>query len=62
MPLMGLENISPALQFTQALLTEYEDLTLDSDHMMFIAPDEGAAGRVVFLASSIPVLASLCPL
>ena len=50
-PLMGLENISPSLQFTQALLTEYEDLTLDSSHMMFIAPDEGATGRVVFLAS-----------
>ncbi|MBR1710275.1 MAG: ribose-phosphate pyrophosphokinase [Clostridia bacterium] len=50
-PLLGLENISPALQFTQALLTEYEDLTLDSDHMMFIAPDEGATERVVFMAS-----------
>lgn len=50
-PLMGVENVSPALQFTQALLTEYEDLKLDSDHMMFIAPDEGATGRVVFLAS-----------
>ncbi|MBQ7599472.1 MAG: hypothetical protein IJU57_02245 [Clostridia bacterium] len=50
-PLMGLENVSPALQFTQALLTEYEDLILDGDHMMFIAPDEGATERVVFLAS-----------
>ena len=50
-PLMGLENVSPALQFTQALLTEYEDLTIDSDHMMFIAPDEGATGRVVFMAT-----------
>lgn len=50
-PLMGLENVSPALQFTQAFLTEYEDLTIDSGHMMFIAPDEGATGRVVFLAS-----------
>ena len=50
-PLMGMENVSPALQFTQALLTEYEDLTIDSDHMMFIAPDEGATERVVFLAS-----------
>ena len=50
-PLMGLENVSPALQFTQALLTEYEDLTLDSDHLMFIAPDEGATERSVFLAS-----------
>ena len=50
-PLMGLENVSPALQFTQALLTEYEDLRLDGGHMMFIAPDEGATERVVFLAS-----------
>ncbi|MBR0217844.1 MAG: ribose-phosphate pyrophosphokinase [Clostridia bacterium] len=50
-PLTPMENVSPALQFTQALLTEYEDLKIDSDHMMFIAPDEGATGRVVFLAS-----------
>lgn len=50
-PLMGMENVSPSLQFTQAFLTEYEDLQIDSDHMMFIAPDEGATGRVVFLAS-----------
>ena len=50
-PLMGMENVSPSLQFTQALLTEYEDLITDSDHMMFIAPDEGATERVVFLAS-----------
>ncbi len=50
-PLMGMDNVSPALQFTQALLTEYEDLIPDSDHLMFIAPDEGATERVVFLAS-----------
>ena len=50
-PLMGLDNVSPALQFTQALLTSYEDMELDSDHMMFIAPDEGATERAVFLAS-----------
>ena len=50
-PLMGVENVSPALQFTQALLAEYEDLRIDSEHMMFIAPDEGATERAVFLAS-----------
>ncbi|MBR3741089.1 MAG: ribose-phosphate pyrophosphokinase-like domain-containing protein, partial [Clostridia bacterium] len=50
-PLMGLENMSPALQFTQALLTEYEDLLIDSGHLMVIAPDEGATERAVFLAS-----------
>ena len=50
-PLMSVENVSPALQFTQAFLAENEDLSLDSDHMMFIAPDEGATERVVFQAS-----------
>ena len=50
-PLRSLESVSPSLQFTQALLTEYEDLKIDSDHLMFIAPDEGATQRVVFLAT-----------
>ncbi len=50
-PLMAVENVSPSLQFTQALLAEYEDLRFDSDHLMLIAPDEGATERVVFLAS-----------
>ena len=50
-PLNGLENVSPALQFTQSLLTEYEDIVIDSDHLMFVAPDEGATERVVFMAT-----------
>ena len=50
-PLNGMDNVSPALQFTQALLARYEDLTIDGDHLMFIAPDEGATERAVFLAS-----------
>ncbi|XME01634.1 ribose-phosphate pyrophosphokinase [Lachnospiraceae bacterium C1.1] len=51
LPLNGIENISPALQFTQAFLTEYEDIQIDPEHLMFIAPDEGATERVVFFAS-----------
>lgn len=50
-PFSGFEDVSPALQFTQALLTEYEDLKIDSEHMMFVSPDEGATQRVVFMAS-----------
>ncbi len=50
-PFSGFEDVSPALQFTQALLTEYEDLKIDPGHMMFISPDEGATQRVVFMAS-----------
>ena len=50
-PLRDFLNVSPALQFQQAFLAEYEDLKIDSDHLMFIAPDEGATERSVFLAS-----------
>ena len=50
-PLIGFENVSPALQFTQSFLAEYEDLTIGNGNIMFIAPDEGATARVVFLAS-----------
>ncbi len=50
-PLSSFEDVSPALQFTQALLTEYDDLKIDTQHMMFISPDEGATQRVVFMAS-----------
>lgn len=55
LPLHNMANISPALQFTQALLTEYEDIVIDSDHLTFIAPDEGATERVVFFASLFEV-------
>lgn len=50
-PLSSLEDVSPSFQFTQCLLSEYSDLKIDSAHMMFIAPDEGAMQRAVFLAS-----------
>ncbi|MBQ9205904.1 MAG: ribose-phosphate pyrophosphokinase [Treponema sp.] len=50
-PLSGFEDVSPSLQFTQSLFSEYSDLQIDSEHMMFISPDEGATQRVVFMAS-----------
>lgn len=50
-PSKSFEDVSPALQFTLRFLAEYDDLTIDSEHMMFIAPDEGAMGRAVFMAS-----------
>ncbi len=54
-PISSLEDVSPSLQFTQALLEEYDDLKLDRDSLMFIAPDEGAMPRVVFMASMFGV-------
>lgn len=50
-PLSSFEDVSPALQFTESLLSEYDDLSIDSERLMFIAPDEGAMPRVVFMAS-----------
>ncbi|MCR5762075.1 MAG: ribose-phosphate pyrophosphokinase [Treponema sp.] len=50
-PFSSFENVSPSLQFTHKLLEEYDDLIIDSDHMMFISPDEGAMSRVVFMSS-----------
>lgn len=51
LPLRGIENISPALQFVQGFLTEYEDIKIEGEHLMIIAPDEGATERAVFYAS-----------
>lgn len=33
------------------MIFKYEDIIIDPDHLMFIAPDEGATERVVFFAS-----------
>ena len=52
-PLMSMENVSPALQFTQAMLTQYEDLIMNGEHMMFIAPDEGQRDRSCFWQRSL---------
>lgn len=50
-PYSGFENIMPTYQFIKTLLRTTPDLTLDSDHMMVISPDEGATARAVYLAN-----------
>ena len=50
-PLHGFETIRPTYQFVKGLLGTVKDLTIDSDHMMAISPDEGATERAVYLAS-----------
>ena len=50
-PYSGFENIMPTYQFIKTLLRTTPDLTLDSDHMMVISPDEGATGRAIYLAN-----------
>ena len=50
-PLSGFETVRPTYQFVQGLLDRYDDLIIDSDHMMAISPDEGATERAVYLAN-----------
>ena len=50
-PLNGFETIQPTYQFIKGLLNHVPDLTIDSDHMMIISPDEGGMGRAIYMAN-----------
>ncbi len=50
-PLSGFETVSPTYQFIKGLLSNVPDLTIDSDHMMIISPDEGGMGRAIYMAN-----------
>ena len=50
-PLNGFETVQPAYQFVKGILGEVKDLSIDSEHMMIISPDEGGTGRAVYLAN-----------
>ena len=50
-PLKGFESVSAVYQFIKYLLLNVGDLTIDSDHMMVISPDEGGMGRAVYFAN-----------
>ena len=50
-PLHGFETVQPAYQFIKGLLRHVKDLSLDSDHMMIISPDEGGMSRAIYIAN-----------
>lgn len=50
-PLHGFETVQPAYQFVKGLLNHVSDLTIDSDHMMVISPDEGGMSRAIYIAN-----------
>ena len=50
-PLHGFETVRPTYQFIKGLLRRFDDLQIDSEHMMAISPDEGATGRAIYLAN-----------
>ena len=50
-PLHGFETIQPAYQFVKGLLSNVQNLNIDSDNMMVISPDEGGMGRAIYIAN-----------
>ncbi|MBO7335460.1 MAG: ribose-phosphate pyrophosphokinase [Lachnospiraceae bacterium] len=52
-PLHSFETVQPTYQFIKALLRKAPDITLDTDHLMVVSPDEGAMGRAVYFGNVI---------
>ena len=54
-PLHGFETVQPVYQFIKGLFRAAPDLKVDPDHLMIISPDEGAAGRAIYMANVLGV-------
>lgn len=54
-PLHGFETVQPAYQFVKALLGNVHDISVDSDHLMVISPDEGGMSRAIYIANILGV-------
>ena len=54
-PLNSFETVRPTYQFIKGLLSKFDDLKIDSEHMMAISPDEGATERAIYLANVLGV-------
>ena len=50
-PLHGFETVQPAYQFIKGLLRNVKGLSLDTDPMMIISPDEGGMSRAIYMAN-----------
>ncbi len=54
-PLTGFDNIMPSYQVLKCLFRSVPDIHPDRDHLMIIAPDEGAMNRNMYYASVMGV-------
>ncbi len=54
-PLHGFETIQPIYQFIKGLFRAAPDLEISPDRLMIISPDEGAAGRAIYMANVLGV-------
>lgn len=50
-PLAGFDNVRPTYQMIKALVNKVPDISLSSDDIMVISPDEGAITRTMYYAS-----------
>ncbi len=50
-PLSGFDNVRPTYQMLKSLTKRFPDISLSSDDIMVIAPDEGAMSRSMYYAS-----------
>ncbi len=54
-PLCGFDNFTPPYQFIRSLIHYEKDLIIDKEHLVVIAPDEGALPRAVYFAGVLGV-------
>ena len=54
-PMCGFETLQPTYQFIKNILRQDPDLTVDSDHLMIISPDEGGMSRAIYMATVLGV-------
>jgi len=54
-PLLGFDSVKPSYQILKALFKNVKDLSLNSDHMMIVSPDEGAMGRNIFYSEALQI-------
>jgi len=54
-PLHGFETIQPVYQLIKGLFRAAPDFRVDPEHLMIISPDEGAAGRAIYMANILGV-------
>ncbi|MDO5455847.1 MAG: ribose-phosphate pyrophosphokinase [Eubacteriales bacterium] len=52
-PLVDFSNFNTPYQFLHSLMGSVDDLIVDKDHIVVIAPDEGALDRTVYFANVI---------
>ncbi|MBQ3550498.1 MAG: ribose-phosphate pyrophosphokinase [Clostridia bacterium] len=54
-PLGGFDNVQPTYQMIKALLKNIPDVKIDRDHLMIVAPDEGAISRCMYYSSVLGI-------